>query len=67
MFVVIYGSVFWMSFGTRSLSLNVLHEHWISCLTASIVLSFILSLYLFLSSFHSDALLSHGGHTGYHW
>ncbi|GMH35464.1 hypothetical protein BSKO_03332 [Bryopsis sp. KO-2023] len=51
------------AFATPYLKLGWLYLHWLQILTASMLLSFALSFYLFATSFRKKALLADGGQT----
>lgn len=65
--LIVYVFAFYLTFVSEHLNLSVIHDRWLSCLTASIALSAALSVYLYYRSFNHNALLSKGGQTGYQW
>ena len=53
-----------LAFGTKQLRLAWLYDNYVSLMTAAIVLSFLVSVLVYLSSFRMGRLLSKSGHTG---
>jgi len=49
------------------IDLEYLHNEWIPHLIASVAVSFVLSVCLYLGSFRKKTLLAKGGQTGYSW
>lgn len=64
LFVLLYGTVLYFSFYTRQLDLGWLYDQFAPLLTASIIFSTALSVYLYVSSFRKGLLLSTHGNTG---
>lgn len=64
-FWVTMALVGYFGFYTRSLNLSWAYDNYLPLMTASILFSLILSVYLYLRSFAKDALLAAGGKTGY--
>jgi len=53
-----------LGFGTNLLRLGWLYDNYVSLMTAAILLSFLVSVLVYLSSFRMGRLLSKSGHTG---
>ena len=53
-----------LGFGTSLLRLGWLYDNYVSLMTAAILLSFLVSVLVYLSSFRTGRLLSKSGHTG---
>lgn len=51
--------------GFSPLKLDMIYDHYLQLISISIVGSFILSIYLYVTSFQKGALLAKGGNTGY--
>jgi len=56
---------FVLSFGTGLLDIGWVYDNYIPFITASIVFSYLLSIYLYISSFGKGKLLAEPGNTGY--
>ena len=65
LFVLTYGAALYFGFFTQQLNLGWLHDNFVPLLTASLIFSSALSLYLYVSSFKRGAMLSSHGDTGY--
>lgn len=64
-FWVTMALVGYFGFYKRSLELSWAYDNYVPLMTASILFSLILSIYLYLRSFTKHALLAAGGNTGY--
>ena len=64
-FWVTMALVGYFGFYKRSLNLSWAYDNYVPLMTASILFSLILSVYLYLRSFTKHALLAAGGNTGY--
>lgn len=64
-FLVSYGSCLGLGFFTKHLNLGWAYDNFVPLLTASILYSFVQSIYLYVTSFKRGALLSSHGSTGY--
>lgn len=58
------GSNIYAVFGFKSFPLNIIYDNYTELIFAGIVVSYILSLYLFISSFQDGKLLATGGNSG---
>ncbi|KXZ54584.1 hypothetical protein GPECTOR_4g649 [Gonium pectorale] len=65
LFGLTYGAALYFGFYTRQLDLGWLYDNYAPLLTASVLFSAALSVYLYASSFARGALLSSHGDTGY--
>ncbi|GFR49051.1 hypothetical protein Agub_g11077 [Astrephomene gubernaculifera] len=63
--VLTYGAALYFGFYTRQLDLGWLYDNFAPLLTASLLFSSALSVYLYVSSFKKGALLGSIGNTGY--
>ena len=50
--------------GFSPLKLSLLYDHYVPLITASTIGAFLLSFYLYISSFKGDKILAKGGNTG---
>ncbi|KAG2485661.1 hypothetical protein HYH03_015633 [Edaphochlamys debaryana] len=64
-FVLLYGAALYFGFVTRQLDLGWMYDNFPALLTASVIFSTALSVYLYASSFKRGALLSGHGNSGY--
>ncbi|KAL4441297.1 hypothetical protein ABPG77_011534 [Micractinium sp. CCAP 211/92] len=64
-YVISLAAVLYFGFYRRSLPLGWVYDNYVPLITASIIFSGVLSLYLYASSFAKGALLAKGGNTGY--
>ncbi len=53
-----------VGFGTKRLRLGWLYDNYVPLMTAAVLLSFLVSVLVYLSSFRMGRLLSKSGHTG---
>eukprot|EP00195_Chlamydomonas_chlamydogama_P012789 CAMPEP_0202893210 /NCGR_PEP_ID=MMETSP1392-20130828/2832_1 /ASSEMBLY_ACC=CAM_ASM_000868 /TAXON_ID=225041 /ORGANISM="Chlamydomonas chlamydogama, Strain SAG 11-48b" /LENGTH=461 /DNA_ID=CAMNT_0049577463 /DNA_START=21 /DNA_END=1407 /DNA_ORIENTATION=- len=65
LFVITYGGAVYLGFFTNYLDLGWLYDNYLPLLTASVIFSTLLSVYLYATSFKRGALLSAHGDTGY--
>ncbi len=65
LFVLSYGAALYFGFYTRQLDLGWLYDNFAPLLTASVIFSSALSVYLYVSSFKRGALLSAHGNSGW--
>lgn len=63
--VISVGLVLYLGFYRRSLDLGWVYDNYVPLITASIIFSAGLSLYLYISSFAKGRVLAAGGNTGY--
>lgn len=63
-FLITYGAALYFGFVSRQLDLGWLYDNFAQLLTAAIIFSSALSVYLYASSFRKGALLSGHGATG---
>lgn len=63
-FLITYGTAALLSFGLDVLDISWIATNFIPLTTASIVLSSVLAVIVYLSSFRQEALLAHGGNSG---
>ncbi|CAD7700135.1 unnamed protein product [Ostreobium quekettii] len=63
--MLVYPTIFYLAFFTPYLDLAWVHDHWLSILSTSILLSFALSLALYIASRREGTLLATGGQTGH--
>ena len=53
-----------LGFGTRHLRLGWLYDNYVALMSAAVLLSFLVSVLVYLSSFRTGRLLAKSGHTG---